>query len=294
MNTENLKTFLTLAEVKNFRKAAQHLFIVQSTVSSRIQDLESELGQKLFERSNKSLCLTPAGQRLIPYAQNMLNLERTILSNVGFHDCSQQTLNIGVCDSIYDCYIHPHIPNFLKKNPEISLNIINNSSPLILNALQDDEIDIGISFLPNYDKSYETILFSEEDIVLVTSSQNTIYSKGVTLSELLSLPLYSSDYFMITKDLTQWYNETFPSNYHFTLKMDIIWKLCSLLSSGNGYGFVPKSFVKKNLENHSMITIPLNFPAPPSLKIYVTAKKNHLHLYKVQQFLHELHHHMRS
>lgn len=124
------------------------------------------MGQKLFERNNKTLSLTPAGQRLVPYAREFLNLEKELHSSMELTHQSHQTLTVGISYSIYDCYIQPHIPLFLKKNPDITLNILHFGSSLVLNALQDDKIDIGISFLPNYEKSYQTFILSQEEIVL--------------------------------------------------------------------------------------------------------------------------------
>lgn len=60
MNIEALKTFIAVAELKNFTKAAQHLIVVQSTVTNRIKELEHEIGQQLLVRTNKTvLLLTP-------------------------------------------------------------------------------------------------------------------------------------------------------------------------------------------------------------------------------------------
>ena len=61
MDTTTLRTFITLAEIKNFTKTAQQLFVAQSTVTNRIRDLETELGVALFIRNHKQVDLTPAG-----------------------------------------------------------------------------------------------------------------------------------------------------------------------------------------------------------------------------------------
>ena len=66
MNTDALKTFLVLSELRSFRKTAQQLYIAQSTVSSRIQELERDLGQTLFDRKARGMTLIPAGHRLVP------------------------------------------------------------------------------------------------------------------------------------------------------------------------------------------------------------------------------------
>ena len=69
MDTTTLRTFIALAQIKNFTKTAQQLFVAQSTVTNRIRDLEMELGVPLFIRSHKQVDLTPSGQKFLDYAQ---------------------------------------------------------------------------------------------------------------------------------------------------------------------------------------------------------------------------------
>ena len=74
MEYETLKTFVELAQIKNFTKAAEKLHVVQTTVSSRISVLEKELGTALFERTNKQVRLTKQGELFLPYAQRIIDL----------------------------------------------------------------------------------------------------------------------------------------------------------------------------------------------------------------------------
>lgn len=64
MDTTTLRTFIALAQIKNFTKTAQQLFVAQSTVTNRIRDLETELGKSLFVRNHKQVELTPAGGKI--------------------------------------------------------------------------------------------------------------------------------------------------------------------------------------------------------------------------------------
>lgn len=64
MDIETMKTFLVLVDTKNFTRTAHQLFIAQSTVTNRILELEKELNVTLFERNNRSVELTPAGERI--------------------------------------------------------------------------------------------------------------------------------------------------------------------------------------------------------------------------------------
>ena len=63
MDIESLNTFLTLASTRSFTRTANQLFVAQSTVTNRINELEKELKLKLFNRNNKSVALTPDGER---------------------------------------------------------------------------------------------------------------------------------------------------------------------------------------------------------------------------------------
>lgn len=74
MELKHLKTFLTLSKIKNFTKTAEHLNYAQSNITTQIQQLETELDVRLFERIGKSVTLTREGEKLIPYAKKMILL----------------------------------------------------------------------------------------------------------------------------------------------------------------------------------------------------------------------------
>ncbi len=288
MNTESLKTFLIVADTKNFRKASQQLHITQSTVSSRIQELENHLGQKLFERASKGLSLTPAGYKLVPYAENMVTLERTMLDNISRSNTRMRFLNIGISDSIYYAYMRRLVPDFLKAHPEISLNFTSKSSPDMMNYLQDNQVDICISFLPNYDKSYETLTLVEDEIILATGRHNTEYVNGISKEALGRIPVYASLFFHVNRDMKQWYASTFPANFHYRIQTDVIWNLIYFLKNGDGYALLPRTFILDELENGSLISIPMDFDRPPHLYMYACLKKQLLQEHKVQCFLDEV------
>ena len=82
MNIENLKTFITLSELKNFTQTADRYFIVQSTVTNRIMELEKELGKKLFIRNRKNVELTEEGQHFLAYAKRIVALEASAIEEL--------------------------------------------------------------------------------------------------------------------------------------------------------------------------------------------------------------------
>ena len=99
MNTETLRTFIAAAQIKNFTKTAEHLFIAQSTVTNRILDLESEIGKPLFTRKHKQIELTEAGLQFLDYAKQLVDLETTALQTVRSSLSSDERLRIGTTNT---------------------------------------------------------------------------------------------------------------------------------------------------------------------------------------------------
>ena len=292
MNTESLTTFLILAEERSVTKTAQRLFLVQSTVSSRIQELEKELGQQLFERKPKSMTLTPAGHRLIPLARKMAALEKELRAEAEPRESDRWKLSAGISDSIYYGYVETFLPEFLYRYPDISLSLTSKSSTDMLNMLRDNTLDVCVSLLPGSDPALESVLLSEEDLVLATTINNRDYVDGITPEELLAQKLFYSECFNSSRELVQWRKSVFPDGTCFQLELGVIHQLVSLLERTDGYAFVPRSFIYDQLEHHTLQVIPFRYDPPPKMRFYLTAKKAQMKSYKVSSFLNELQKHI--
>ena len=294
MNTEALKTFLVLAETKTVKKAAQQLFVVPSTVSSRLQELEKELGQPLFERKPRGMELTPAGQRMLPLARRILAAEQELRAAAIPETRDQWKLNVGISDSLYYSYVEAFLPEFLYRYPDISLTIQSRSSADMLNMLRDDEIDLCVSFLPGTDPGMEAAVLSEEEIVLATNINNRDYVDGITPDKLRELIVYYSECFNMTRELSQWREHVLPEGFGFRLNLSIIHQLGSILERTDGYAFVPRAFIAGQLERHTLQVIPLLFDPPPRMRSYLTVKKAQRQSYKTAGFITQLQHYFPS
>ena len=87
MDTQAIKTFIQVANLGSFTKAAEELRYAQSTVTMQIQRLEEELGFPLFERIGRKSCLTPGGQNFLPKATQILRLlqEASAVTEIASH-----------------------------------------------------------------------------------------------------------------------------------------------------------------------------------------------------------------
>ena len=123
MTIIQLSTFLKIIEMNSFSAAANSLGYAQSTVTTQIKQLEDELGCVLFERLGKSISLTSAGERLITYAEKMLQLERDIRLEVTDEDNPAGVLKLGVSESLCVSRFPKILMEFNRLNPRTEIRI---------------------------------------------------------------------------------------------------------------------------------------------------------------------------
>lgn len=150
MELRQLKYFVTIARTLSYSKASKALFITQGTLSQQIQQLENELGTRLFERTSHSVVLTEAGQEMLPLA------ERTLESSA---DCFQKisdlkkglsgTLTIGLTTT-FRRIMTDAIKEFIHQYPGVQLNIIYGTVQNLMPRLRNHELDFMIAFKPSF------------------------------------------------------------------------------------------------------------------------------------------------
>ena len=104
MDTDLLKTFLEVSRTRHFGRAAEALYLTQSAVSFRIRQLENQLGVSLFTRHRNNIRLTTAGERLLPYAENLMNVWQAAKKDVA-HTSRHNEFSIGASASLWECML---------------------------------------------------------------------------------------------------------------------------------------------------------------------------------------------
>lgn len=141
------EVFLEVARQRSFTAAAQALYISQPAVSKHIRDLEARYGTRLFERKGISIELTEAGKVLNERLQEVRSIqERTEFEISSIHDLLQVkgVLKLGASTTVA-LYILPRIlSEFHIRYPQININLLNRNSEIVLQALLQEEINLGI------------------------------------------------------------------------------------------------------------------------------------------------------
>ncbi|AWB65067.1 LysR family transcriptional regulator [Saccharobesus litoralis] len=150
MKIELLTTFIEVSQTLHFRVAAENLFITQAAVSSRIKQLEDELGVLLFDRSHKRLKLTAEGHRLTKHANEMLIMWQKIKHDVGVTHGAKTQLFIGAMMSIWDILLQDWLQKIHRNLDDVQL-YTHTFSPLELRKqVVSRLVDIAFMFEPPY------------------------------------------------------------------------------------------------------------------------------------------------
>ena len=176
MELRQLRYFVKVAELKNFSSAARLLNITQSTLSQQIRQLEQELGVELLIRDSRHVELNDMGKVFLPSARRTLQEANTCIERI--HDVQglrSGTLNIGVTFT-FSKLLKESVITFLKKYPDIQLNICCYSMEELMEKLKKGEIDLALSYKPSI--NYEDI----DSHILFDNHLSVIMRKGHTLA----------------------------------------------------------------------------------------------------------------
>lgn len=143
LNWDDMRYFLALSRRSSFLSAAEDLKVTHSTVARRISALEESLGTQLFLRTGKGCCLTPAGEKLVPFAEQLettaISLEESVS---GFNRQISGAIRIGAPDGIGNCYLASRLGILQSLHPALDVELI--AVPTYY-SLSKREIDILIT-----------------------------------------------------------------------------------------------------------------------------------------------------
>jgi DNA-binding transcriptional LysR family regulator len=191
MEIRNLMTFIRVAELCNFTRAADALGYTQSTVSFQIKQLEEELGCLLFERINHTVSLTAEGERLLEYAQSVHHLTEEFRENLAKEKEIAGFIHVLTPDSVCEDMILTNFEDFNKKYPGIKLKFSSADTNDMIEMLDHNEADAMIT-LDRHVYKGDFVIAKENRINMhfVTSPSSPLAGrKKIRLEELEKYPL---------------------------------------------------------------------------------------------------------
>ena len=148
MDTDLLKTFLEVSRTRHFGRAAENLYLTQSAVSARIRQLEESLGVALFTRTRNDIQLTPAGARLIKYAESILNTLNRARQDAALKAEDRESLAIGGMNSLWDIVLQNWLDQVHRQWPAVALQAEAGSQDVLVRKLLDGALDLAFMWEP--------------------------------------------------------------------------------------------------------------------------------------------------
>ena len=195
MELRNLITFIHVAELGSFTKAAEQLGYSQSTISFQIKQLEDELGCLLFERINHTITLTEQGHELVSYAHQVRALTEDFKETLAKEDLRGH-LHIVTPDSICEEMISAHYADFHRKYPSIYIRFSTGDSGNLLHMLDRNEADVIITLDHHlYNKDYVVAKEQKIPMHFVASSESKFaHCKGLSIKDIIKEPFVLTEF----------------------------------------------------------------------------------------------------
>lgn len=196
MELRNLITFIHVAELGSFTKAAEQLGYSQSTISFQIKQLEDELDCLLFERINHTISLTERGRDLVSYAHKIRALTDDFKESLLKEEECRGHIHIVTPDSVCEEMLHGNYIDFHNKYPGISIKFTTADTSVMFDMLDRNEADAIITLdSHSYRKDY--IIAKEELLPMhfVTSSESKFANKrNLSIKDIINEPFILTEY----------------------------------------------------------------------------------------------------
>lgn len=280
MNNEQLEYLLAIVKYESFTKAANGMFISQSSLSKKIKSLERELGVEILDRSKGQIRLTHAGKEVYKFAQIVLhkynNLNKTLEQFRLVSETDIRFASIPILSYYGTTELLAEFSN-INKDKQIYFNIIEMNQEFVLQALNNNEVDIALirdDFISSY-PDCDILNYYLDDFVLVCHKDHPLASKNLgTFNDM-------SKYFFILMDRTSRLssiilNEFKTRNLEVKIK-NIVSRhnlILEMVSKDLGISILPRKLLETSqIEN--LVYLPIEISIKSKLVLVKKKKQKH-------------------
>jgi DNA-binding transcriptional LysR family regulator len=169
MELGDLHIFRSVVQAGGITRAAEKLHRVQSNVTTRVRQLEQELGVELFTRDGKRLHLSPAGKVLLDYADRLLDLAGEAREAV--HDTKPRGLfRLGSMESTAATRLPGPLSDYTRRYPEVKLELHTGNTPQLATKVLAGELDAAVVAEPVADAPFDKTPLFDEEVVLIAAA----------------------------------------------------------------------------------------------------------------------------
>ncbi|WP_028044179.1 LysR family transcriptional regulator [Candidatus Stoquefichus massiliensis] len=251
-----LKTFIEVVDCKSFTQAAMHLHLTQPAVTQHIKQLESYYQHKLIQNPHKEFELTEAGHQLYEYAKIQIHNEEIFESQLYK---VAMPLTVGATLSIADYYLPQIISHYVTHSLQRCQIYVHNTQMLIQEMI-DGHIDCAFVEGQFDLQLFEYHLFKNERFIVVARHNHPLAHKKITLSQLLSYPLFVREKGSGTRAILENYllQSLYDiSSFHQIIEVQSMTMIKKMIMQTYGISFLYEGVVSDELKSGQLIRLDL-------------------------------------
>ena len=241
MDIRNLTTFVHVAELGNFSRAAERLGYSQPTISVQIRQLENELGFRLFDRIGHAVRLTDKGRNALVYAQQVCLLCQQITLDNPEDEHREALIRIATADSLSASLLHDCFPRIRKSHPGIRLELTTAGTGDLFRMLDQNEVDLVCTLDSHiYNTNYRIAGEKKIGVHFIVGSDSPLSAQNSLCKEdLLSRELFLTEKGMSYRRMLDDWLAKDSLEVQPRLEAGQADLLCSLVEMGLGCSFLP-------------------------------------------------------
>ena len=261
LSLQKLRSFITVAEEKQFLRAAQKLGVTQPTLSAQIRELEEELAVQLFVRTTRQVHLTIEGDRFFRRTQKILSdIDVAVEEAKGLSALKHGRVSIATTPSAGRTMLPIAIALFRKSFPEIAVHVREDLSPVVDNLVSMGVADFGIG--PQFDRTSPlsfVSLFEERFFAVVACGHPLTRQKDVSLKELVAHGLIPTREGSGVRELVEAALRKEGLLPDTSFELSNLETLVAMVREGLGVGLLPELILPHTLTDRLAI-VPLRKP----------------------------------
>jgi DNA-binding transcriptional LysR family regulator len=259
MDFDQLETFISVARLLSFSRAADKRFRTQPAVSSQIRLLEEEVGAKLLDRSGGKVSLTASGKLFLKFSEELLESRKAMLAGIAETERVPRGeivvgANEGTC-----LHILPEVfAEFKKQHPDVNTSITRADYARILESVIDNSVDFGVVSLPVDDARLKVVLIHRDELVIIAPPQHPLAKKqSATVAEVAKFPLVVPKGGHTRDALEDLFFER-KLKPRYIMELDSSELLKRFVAADAGVGFIARSNASEDVRANSLATIAIS------------------------------------
>ena len=259
MDFDQLETFLEVARLSSFSRAAERRFRTQPAISSQIRSLEEEVGARLLDRSGGKVSVTAAGKVFQKYVEDTIEQRRIMLLTLAeMHRVPRGEIvvsaNEGTC-----LHILPEVfADFKRQYPSVAVNVLRSEHNKILEFIIDNSCDFGVVSLPVPDKRLTVVPIHRDELVVIAPPEHPLAGKkSVTIADTCEYPLLLPKVGRTRDALESLFHER-RLKPAISMELDSSELLKRFVAADVGIGFIPRSNVAEDLQAKTLAVLSIS------------------------------------